>query len=68
MVKLGVVPRCKATRACGCLTVPYSLLWTTREARGPNTIILAMPTLAFVAWGSVRLIVLCPVSVLHTQA
>jgi hypothetical protein len=68
MVKLGVLPRGKATRACGCLAVSYSLLWTTRAARGPNAIILAMPTLAFVAWGSMRLVVLRPASVLHTQA
>jgi hypothetical protein len=44
MVKMGVQPRGKATRACGHLVVSYFLLWKARAAWGPSAIIRAIPT------------------------
>jgi hypothetical protein len=42
MVKLGVLPRGKATHACGRLTILYSLWRTARAAWGPSAIIGAI--------------------------
>jgi hypothetical protein len=75
MVKLGVLPRGKATCAlgkamcaCGCLAVLYSLWWTTRAtwAQAPS-IGLCRP-LAFVVGGSAWFVVLRPTIGLRTQA
>lgn len=47
MVKLGVLPRGKATCAHDCLVVSYSLWQMTRTAWGPSAIIQTMPTPVF---------------------
>jgi hypothetical protein len=68
MVKLGVLPCGKVTCVHDRLSVPYSLLRSTRVAwvRAPS-LGLYRP-LAFVAWGSAWLVVLRHASGLRTQS
>jgi hypothetical protein len=60
MVKLGILPREEATRACGHLAILYSLLRTAQTARVLGTIIRAtpIPGLRSSAW----FVVLCLLS------
>lgn len=51
MVKLNVLPRGKATCACGRLIVSYSLSRTTQSTWGLGTVILATPTLGLHSLG-----------------
>jgi hypothetical protein len=67
MVKLGVLPLGKATHACGCLVVSYSLLRTERAAWARLTSFGLRRPLAFVAWDSVWLVTLRPANDLHSQ-
>jgi hypothetical protein len=68
MVKLGILPREKATRACGHLAILYSLLRTVWAVRALGTIIRAMPTPGLRSLGldTVRRVV--PTIGLRTQA
>jgi hypothetical protein len=68
MVKLGVLLCGKDMHVCGRLAVLYSLLQTALTMWTQVPSFGLCRSLAFVALGSVRLIMLCPTSGLRTQA
>jgi hypothetical protein len=66
MVKLGVLPRGKATRAHDCLVVSYSLWQMMRAAWGLSAIIQTMSTPVFHSLSSTLFVESRLASGLHT--